>query len=271
MRTRKTFAMVCALLFFLLCGFSVRAADMSVADMPGAEAGVWVWDQAGLLTSEEEESLNETCQQIANAHEVGISIITVEDFGGGDIKEWQRQLYAEYDLGVGDSDSGVMLAVSMAERDWGMVAFGDAQDVFTTYCRERIAGEFLDDLSEGNYYDSFSTYLMLCDEFLTAAEEGTPYSEEEPYRENIPVPVIIGAAFFISLIVSLLIVMSWKKSMNIRIQQNEAAMYFDRESFVLTRDADMFLYHTVSRRAKPKDNGTSHSMHSDSSGTSGKF
>lgn len=268
MKKKKIFAIGCAFFIFLMCGFSALAEDM-----PEAEGRIWVWDQAELLTAEEVEALNETCQEIAEKHEVGVSIVTVEDFGGGDMKEWQRRLYEEYEFGAGDSDSGVMLAVSMSERDWGMVAFGDAQSVFTTYCRERIAGAFLDDLSEGNYYDSFSTYLELCDEFMTAAEEGNPYSEEEPYKEGMPIPVIIGAAFLISLLVSLLIVMSWKKSMNTRVQQNAAAMYFEEESFALTKNTDMFLYHTVSRRAKPKDNGSSHSgsMHSDHSGTSGKF
>lgn len=268
MKKRKRLAMGCALLLFFMCGIGTRAADEEES-----KERVWVWDQAGLLTEEEADSLNENCQQIAENHEVGVSIVTVDDFGGGDIKEWQNRFYAEYDLGVGDSDSGVMLAISMAERDWGIVAFGDARNVFTTYCRERIAGEFLDDLSAGNYFDSFSTYLQLCDKFLTAAEEGEPYSEEEPYEEEISIWAIVGVAFLISLIVSLLIVMSWKKSMRTRVQQNEAAMYLKKESFALTKNTDMFLYHTINRSAKPKnqESGNSGGMSSNSSGTSGKF
>lgn len=269
-KKRRVLAAGCIWMLLIFCGFCVSAGD-------GADYGqrAWVRDEAGLLTVEEAEDLNETCVELAVKHDIGISIITVDDFGGGDIQNWQRGLYEDSDLGAGDADSGLMLAISMAERDWGLVAFGDAQDIFNTYSREKIAELFLDDLSAGNYYDSFSTYLKLCDKFMTEAENGTPYSADNPYKKSVPVPLIIGISFLISLAVSVVVVISWKKAMNTRILQNGAGNYFKEESFALTKCTDKFLYHTVSRtkRQQAQSGGSSGTsgMSSSHSGTSGKF
>lgn len=268
-KRKKLLAAGCVWMLFLILvsGMFLQAAS-------DYSQRTWVWDGAGLLTEEEVESLNDTCIEIAEKHDVGISIITVDNFGGGDIKAWQKDVYERYDLGAGDADSGLMLAISMAERDWGLVAFGDAQNTFTTYSREKIAELFLPDLSNGNYYDSFSTYLKLCDEFLTEAENGTPYSAEHTYKESVPIPLIVGIAFVISFGISLAVVLFWKKSMNTRVKQNAAGQYYKEETFSLTRCTDQFLYHTVSRHRRPQNNssgGGSGGMHSTSSGTSGKF
>lgn len=49
--------------------------------------------------------------------------------------------------------------------------------------------------------------------------------------------------------------------------------YLKEGSFYLSNRSDLFLYHTVSRTKRPESNSSSGggSMHSDSSGTSGKF
>ena len=52
-----------------------------------AEGGTWVMDGAGLLTDEEEETLNAVCEQICEEHGISAPIITTGNFGGGDIKD----------------------------------------------------------------------------------------------------------------------------------------------------------------------------------------
>lgn len=233
----------------------------------------WVQDDAQLLTEEEERALEEECERIAQAHQSGIYIVTTDDFGGGDIKDWQRQIFTEYELGADCGESGVMLAVSMAERDWGLVSFGRAQEAFTTYGRERIGEIILPDLSDGEFYDAFSGYTSLAEEYLTAAERGKPYTEEHRYREGLSIPVIILASFILSFLASLVIVLKWKSDMNTRVRQSGAGAYLKRGSFRLYSRSDQFLYHRVSRTKRQKENtsGSSGSMHSDHSGTSGKF
>ncbi len=233
----------------------------------------WVQDDAGLLTAEEEEALETECGHLFQAHDTGVYIITTPDFGGGDIKDWQRQIFSQYDLGADSDGSGVMLAISMAERDWGLVGFGAAQEAFSTYARERLGSLILDDLSDGKFYEAFSGYLSIADDYLSAAEEEKPYTEQHRYREGWRFPVIFGVSFLLSLGISAAVVVSWKKGMNTRVRQKGAMEYLKAGSFYLSNQSDLFLYHTVSRTPRPKSDSSDGggSMHSDSSGTSGKF
>lgn len=238
------------------------------------EGRTWVIDQAGLITAEEEKRLNEKCRRLYDTYGVLVTIVTVDDFGGGDILEWQKRVFLENPFDVRAKD-GVMLAISMSERDWGIQTFGDGQRAFNTYGRERIGEIVVESLSEGEYYEAFDDFAELSGDFLKAAEKGKPYSSDHPYRESVPIWIIIAVSFGLSLAVSLIVVTGWKKSMNTQVRQNEAGQYLKSGSFHLTKSSDVFLYHTVNRSAKPKqDNssgGGSSSMHSTNSGTSGKF
>lgn len=255
-------------------------AAYSESDIPqnvtGLEYGVegWVQDDAGLLDAQEEDALESQCMQVFQEYGTGIYIVTTPDFGGGDIKDWQRDVFLEYDLGADSDGSGVMLAVSMAERDWGLVGFGAAQEAFSTYGRERLGELILDDLSDGDFYGAFSRYISITDDYLLAAKEGSPYTEKHRYGEGFRIPLIIGVSFLLSLGVSVGVVMSWKRGMNTRVRQNGAMDYLKQRSFHLSDRSDLFLYHTVSRTRKPQETSSGSSgggMHSDSSGTSGKF
>lgn len=233
----------------------------------------WVQDDAGLLTMDEEKALESECRRLYKIYGTGVYIVTTPNFGRGDIKDWQRRIFSQYDLGADCGGSGVMLAISMAERDWGLVGFGSAQEAFSTYARERLGNLILDDLSDGEFYNAFSGYLSIADDYLSAAEEGKPYTEQHRYREGWRFPVIFGAAFLLSLGISAAVVLAWKKGMNTRVRQTGAMEYLKAGSFYLSKKSDLFLYHTVSRTKKPeqKSSGGSGGMRSDRSGTSGKF
>lgn len=235
----------------------------------------WVQDEALLLTSEEEKMLEQECERIFKEHQTGVYVVTTRNFGSGDIKEWQRQIFDEYDYDAACGGNSVMLAISMAERDWGLVAFGTAQDAFSVYGRERIGELILDDLSEGEFYAAFSRFTSISEDYLTAAEAGKPYTEKHKYGEGFRIPAIIAVSFILSLLISLVIVFSWKKSMNTRVRQSGAMAYLKEGSFRLYNQTDQFLYHRVSRTKRQKESlsgsGSSGTVHSDRSGTSGKF
>lgn len=257
----------------IFCSLYMGAAlQVSAAEgLSGFEGRIQ--DDAQLLTIEEEELLEEECARISADHGTSVCIVTTPDFGVGDIKNWQRAVFSEYALGAESAGSGVMLAVSMAERDWGLAAFGSAQDAFTTYGRERMGEIIVEDLSDGEYYDAFAGYLSMAEEFLSAAEEGRPYTEKRRYGEGWKIPVIIGVSFLLSLLVSAGVVFSWKRGMNTRVRQKGAMQYLKDGSFTLQKRSDIFLYHTTSRtkRQTNNDSGGGNAVQSDHSGTSGKF
>lgn len=255
------------LAIFLLCATVFGSAWEVCAAESGEDA--WVKDEAGLLTDEETASLKEMCLDIYDQYAVMAVIVTVDDFGGGNIESWESNLYESW--GYAQDDACIMLAVSMAERDWGIQTFGYAREAFTTYGRERIAELMLPQLSDGDYYGAFSTYLELVDTFLHEAATEEAFSDDHTYQESVsPVWIVLGA-FVISLVISLLIVLSWKKSMNTRIRQESAAEYLVRDSVDVREREDLFLYRNLHRTRRQKDTGSRSNMKSSSSGTHGKF
>jgi uncharacterized protein len=288
----KRFRLFTATLFLIVCigcfGFaspiSVSAESASNTTYNGE---LLVQDDAGLLDEDELQSLQEYASKISEEHDLSVAIVTTPDFtdsqingsyfGENDILRWEQAYLSELSSftsgSSGDNtDSGILLAVSMSYRDWGIQTSGNATDALGTYARETIGSSIQTDLSDGEYEDAFRSYLSMTDTFLTAAENGDPYTYDNPYRESIPIPLIILAAFIISLIVSLIIVITWKKSMCTRIRQDGAEAYLQQGSFQLTGHSDIFLYHHVTRtrREKSNQNGGGN-MKSNHSGTHGKF
>lgn len=56
-----------------------------------------------------------------------------------------------------------MLALSMAERDFQMLAHGDtANAAFTDYGKYIMQDEFLDNFREDDWYGGFADYIAAC-------------------------------------------------------------------------------------------------------------
>lgn len=265
--------------FCVIPGFSVPGnqafAAEQAADVFGEDTGM-VLDKADLLTDDEEEKLEQQCGEILGQYGISVPIITTSDIITGDIKEWVRSQYEAYNIQSTGGSGSLMLAVSMGSRTWGIVGFGTAQDVFNTYSRERIGSAVAEKLSDGNYYKAFAKYLSMTEEFLEAAEEGKPYSEANEYKESVNIFLIIGISFAVSFVISLIILLVWKSGMNTRVRQTAAGAYLVEDSFRLTGSSDLFLYRQVNRTRRNRDNGHhggggGGGMHSDHSGTSGRF
>ncbi len=266
------FLRMCLCMSLCLCISLFSAYEASASEAFSHPAEGWVRDGAGLLTESEEEKLEESSREILSEYGVSMVIITTDRFEGSDILDWERRLYAEQELGRGENNSSLILGISMAERDWGITAYGDAERIFGAYVREKIGGEILDDLSDGDYYDAFDTFLEMADIFMADAREGKFYSESNHYRKRMNPAVIIAGALILSFVVSLIIVLFWRRGMNTRVLQNNAGAYLQRGSFRLTDRADIFLYHTVNRSRRQKhENHSSGSMRSSGNGTRGKF
>lgn len=243
-----------------------EASEGSEAAEPG-----WVTDGAGLLSESEETDLEEKSEQIYEKYGVSVVIITTEQYEGEDILDWERTLYASQSAEKGEDGDCLMLGVSMAERDWGMTAYGDAERIFGAYSRETIGEAVVEKLSEGDYAEAFDTYLDMAEQFLEDASESVIYSSSHPYREKWNIGLIIIGSFVVSLAISALIVVSWKRKMNTKMLQNSAGAYLKEGRAELTGRSDVFLYHTVSRTRRQKNNNSGGSMHSSGNGTSGKF
>ena len=128
-----------------------------------------VFDMEGLLIEEEYWALEDYAQEISGQRQCAVYFVTVDDFrnyGDGDIFNVARQIYLNENFGMGEGKDGVMLILSMADRDYSLIVHGFGETALTDYGREYICEHFLDDFADNDWYGGFQDYLMYADDLL---------------------------------------------------------------------------------------------------------
>ena len=185
----KRFFAYATLLLLSLC-LTVPA----LAAGPAITEGAAVTDLGGVLTAEELASLEDTAQRLADEYGCGVYALLLPDFtvyGYEDIFDFVQDVFEENALGLGDSQNGVLLAVSTETRDVSIAVHGDSGNTaFTDYGREEVLYDaFLSDFGNDDWYAGLEHYLDTCGYLLSEAANGTPV-DVEPEE-----PVSFGAAF----------------------------------------------------------------------------
>ena len=172
MKRRLACIVLAALLLLGLC-------CTAFAEAPAAtEPQLWnITDTVGLLTSDEDLTLEARAEEISAQYGVGIYLLILEDYSEyyDDPYETAYELYHQNTLGMGEDRDGVILLMSMSDRKYATFFYGPkAEYAFDAYGQELMEEEFLDDFRDDDWYDGFSDYLEVCAEYLERAEAGDP-------------------------------------------------------------------------------------------------
>ena len=237
-----------------------------------------VVDMADLLDNSEEAALLSMLDEISIRQELDVVVVTVNTLDGKTPMDYADDFYDYNGYGFGENRDGVLLLVSMEDRDWWISTTGYGITVFTDAGIEYISEKFLPDLSDGNYADAFTTYAELCDEFITQARTGEPYDTNNLPKEPFNVFTSLLISLAVGILVSLIVTGKMKGKLKTVRMQPAAEEYVRNGSMLVTESSDLFLYSHVDRRVKSKDNdsGGGSSTHTSSSGSShggggGKF
>ena len=223
-----------------------------------------VVDDGGLLTEDEVQLLTGELDALSEQIAMDVAVVTTDSLEGKTSREYADDYYDANGYGAGSDDSGILLLVCMEDRDWAISTYGEAISVFTDDNQEDIMAFVKPYLSEGEYFQAFSTFAFRCGEVFRLETEEGPF----PFLIYLIISLVIG--FVVALIVTG--VMKGKlKSVRAQAAANH---YLKSNSLQVTEARDIFLYRTVTRTAKPKP--ASSSTHTSSSGrvhggSSGKF
>lgn len=234
-------------------------------------------DNANLLSDGEETTLLAKLDEISERQLADIVVVTVNSLDGKSPMEYADDFYDYNGYGFGEDKDGVLLLVSMEDRDWYITTTGFGITAITDAGIDYISEKFLSDLSDGNYAEAFSTYAQLCDEFITQAKTGEPYDVGNMPKEPFNIAWSIFVAFIIGIVVAVIITNIMKKQLKTVRFQSAADNYVRCGSMQVIESNDLFLYTHIDRRLKPKDNDSGgSSTHTSSSGTThggggGKF
>lgn len=240
------------------------------------EPQLWhVTDAADILTSSEEQALEDQAQLIEDAYGFGVYVVTLEE-STGDVFDTAVYVYQEYSLGVGPGKDGLLLLLSMAERDYSLIAHGDYGNyAFTDEGREAMTEFFLDDFSNDWWYAGFADFLSAADDYLAAAAAGEPYADGNIPMETGDVLGAIGmyllAVVLIPFVIMLIVIRVMDSKMKSVAAATEASRYVVG-ALLLTNSRDTFSHVTEVAVPIPKDNDGPRTSHMGGfSGTSGKF
>lgn len=232
-------------------------------------------DQADLLTDTQEDSLQKELDDISNKLDFDVAIVTVDSTGSRTPQAFADDYYDYNGFGMGGNADGVLLLVSMAERDWHISTAGFGITAFTDAGLDYMSDIFVPYMRDGDYMKAFETYADLCDQFVTQAKNGRAYDNGNMPKAPFNLAKYGGIALIGGIVIALLIVETMRRSLKSVRPQRSAGNYIKNGSMNITDSEDRFLYANVSKRARPKSSSGS-SAHRSSSGRShggrgGKF
>jgi len=263
MMKKRLFGLLCALILVLSYSMPVLAWN----EMP------LLVDEADLLTESEEGELLSRLEAVSESGQTDVVVVTIDSLQGESAQDYADDFYDEN----GYAEDGVLLLISIGDSEWYISTTGFGITAVTDAGLEYISDHFVDQLSDGAFFDAFMTYADLCDEFIWQARNGEPYDignmPKDPFSffGNLMISLVIG------LVAALIITGKMKadlKSVNMEVA---ASNYVKNGSLKVTQSKELFLYRNVNRRARPKQTSSGgSSTHRSSSGRShggggGKF
>ena len=218
-----------------------------------ADSRAHVGDSAGLLSADEYTELENMCAAVSDKYGCGVYIITVTDFRqfGNSVESAAEAIFKGTGMGVGEDENGVMLLLSMEERDYDLLAHGSIGNAaFTDYGKDLLADSFLSYFRQDDWFGGFKAYVSSCEYFLQCASEGQPIDvpAEKPLTFAQKLPVIVLVPCVIAGIVCLIS----KAGMKTARRKTGAAEYVTPNSFYLRVRTDNFTHRTQSVERIPR-------------------
>ena len=253
---------------------------------PAYAAQYHMFDEAGLMTDSELSYVDGYLSDLSA--ELGfdiVGVLTYKGYGSEELTAFADDFYDYGGFGYGDDKDGVIFVVDMNEKSRRMVLVttGYGTEAITDYGEEVIYDYVTDSLRTGDFVEAYTKKYADCvADFVEMSREGQavdvnspghdgyewyeepenyPSSNENPYYglKGGELAVKGGLSVLVGAIVGLFSSQRNKSKLKTVRKKYQANSYARRDSLVLTRKQDMFLYSNVTVTHRPKnenrDNG----------------
>lgn len=237
----------------------------------------YVTDAAGILTEEQVLALDKEAEQLSQSLNFGVYIVVIRnyrEYTNGDVNNCATDLYTYYDMGTGPNRDGLLLLMSMADRDYSIITHG----FYGNYCfgdhnLTLIENAFLDNFRNNDWLGGFEDYLAVSGDVLRTAEaHGLTTDREDQsfrglaftgntYRYGVTGKMPVGLKLAIGLgapcLVALAVCSSFRAQMKTAKERTTAEDYVVPGSATLRIREDRFTHRTETRTPIQTSSGSS--------------
>ena len=240
-------------------------------------------DMANILNSEQTSQLEQKITQVINNCQMDVVILTTCLNNGKSMVDFADDYYDENDYGIDLRKSGLILALILQDNEWYISTSGAAIDTFSDWGIEYLGKVMKPSLVDRNFYQAFEDFVSYTEKFNVQAATDKPYDRynqgdlpnldvdeevvfdnqdnSEPKTKmdsNKRILISLGAGLIIGFIISFIRM----GKLNTKKSVKNANEYVKENSFKLTKSNDLYLYQTVTKRARPKYEDNNHSTSS---------
>lgn len=213
-------------------------------------------DTTGTLDIDELNDIASRLNELKSEYDTDIVFVISDNFDSSDIREAADDYFGYNGYGP----DGILYLVSPSKRKYAFSTTGTAIKIFNIDALKYINEKILDELEDSNYYGVASVYAESCGEVLEAAASG------KSFKKKATPLYVYGGIFLIPLAVAFILMHSKLSTMKTAVKSDGAASYVKDNSMKLNRMNDIFMYSTISKTVKPKENENRGETHTSSSG-----
>lgn len=246
---------------------------------------VWAAEQTHVvdlilcLSNDQWLELNEQAEE--GSGECGVYLIILDDFRdyASSPQSCAETLYRNNGYGVGADADGILLLLSMDDRDYAIVGHGPLGRTAVELVDDNV---FLDDFRYDDWYSGFADYIDECSYAIGLAKT-YGYTDisgaDGPQAVIVPQPMPTGSRLAASFpmillgsaVVSLIVCLILLAQMKTARKQSGADAYVPDRGVEYRIRTDLYTHTTRSVRHVPKNNSSSGGGGGGFSGRSGKF
>ena len=268
---KKAVAAITALLLILIIGivpntdkttiFAAEGEDQTTTAISDtdSEKKAYMIDDAGILSTSEEESLTELCKKASEKCQLDIIIITMNknlDYSPMDmyLRSILEKQYGYY--GTGSNCEAVVYGIDMTSRADRIVTSGRAKSDISQKQLDNIREKAENELADGDYYEGCVKYIKGIEKKLN-----TRLFDKLTYN----MPIKLGISVVIAVVAVLIMMSSAKAKMTV-----SSTEYTKNHNYNIRDRRDIFINTTVTKRhIESSSSGSSGGGGGGNSGSSG--
>lgn len=195
MKKWKRFVVV-VLAMVLTLAFS----GMTVAAESAPDKGS-VYDQADLLSYDEEMELASQITELQSRMDMGLAIVTTDE-NSGSAKDYANEFYEFYEVGIGSDYSGALFLIDMANGELWITTEGKMIRYLTDDRIEELLDDTIEYAYESEFYEAAEAFLAGVEAYYEAGIESGQYNYDTETGEVSRYKSIRWYEVLIALIIS---------------------------------------------------------------------